>query len=447
MGMPSVSAATVRIDSIIDTTGPVIEKQLGMSGSESSGTLYRSSLMSNGGDIEEVKRTAYQGGNLDTTTILTYDSQGRGHMVASELIGFRSQSFASNETDALCVFGAPYAISVDAENVPTSYTRGVVSNSVSTGDALRYLSSGRANSGDLSYQMSVSPPDGENTTDARVSTSASFAVDSRTDMTRVNEDLVIMGHLGQLRQSYDMGAEYRTDQEFSVDGSVIERVTVQDISVTEDASAPVLTQIIYTAAATVGAGSFHEVRMLELDEGIETTRVIAYDKEETSGGIIVMELIRAERDTIPGGGDGDGSGTRCVFSNLDLNEDIAGSGGHSEAYMGSRIVSVDTLLAETFTRVEFGSGEKGIDFHYDSHIEAPVDLRSSFEINAHDIDGDGLYEDLNANGRLDFADIIVLFDNMSWLIEDERGLFFDYNQNGNLDYADLIVLFDQIHER
>jgi hypothetical protein len=35
---------------------------------------------------------------------------------------------------------------------------------------------------------------------------------------------------------------------------------------------------------------------------------------------------------------------------------------------------------------------------------------------------------------------------MSWLVDDERGLLFDFNRNGRLDYGDLLVLFDMIQK-
>ena len=441
MSMPHVSAATVRIDSVIDTIGPVIEKQTLNSGSSSDGTLYRSSLMSNGGDLEEVKTTLYQGGNFDTTTMLTYDSQGNGHMVASELIGYRTYSFVSNETSPVCVFGAPYAITDDT-GVPVAYARGTVSSSIATGDAITYQSVGHARPEDLSYQLSVSPLEGEESTNARVSTSSSFAVDSMSDMTRVHEDLRVVGDLGGLEQSYQMGDGYHADQELTSEGAVIERVTVYDISISGEAGMPVVNQLTYTAGAVVGAGSFHEIRTLDLDEGIDTTRVVAYDRGGTSGGVIIMEMIRAERDVIPGGRGGSEFG--CIFSDLNLLENVTGIRGDAEAYTSSRIIGIDNFLSEVMTRVVFGSAEKGISFHFESHIESPVDLRSYLELPMCDPSGGGLHGDLNNNGRLDFADIVILFENMAWLVEDECGLLFDFNQNEKLDYADLVILFEMI---
>jgi PKD repeat protein len=365
-------------------------------------------------------------------------------MVASELIGYRTHSFVSNETDPLCVFGPPYAIAVDTR-APTAYASGTASSSIATGDAIAYQSAGHARQKDLSFQLSVSALDGEKTTNARVSTSSSFAVNSMADMKRVQEDLVVVGYLEELSKSYQMGDEYHTAQDLSSEGAVIEHVTVYGASISENPALPVANQLTYTAGAIVGAGPFHELRMLDLDEGIDTTRLVAYDRGETSGGIIIMELIRAERDEMPGGGDGTGSG--CIFNDLSFIETVTETQGHAEAYTSSRIIGVDNLLSEVMTRVVFGSAEKGIDFHFESHIEAPADLRSEFELSMRDLDEDGLYEDLNNNGRLDYADISILFENMAWLVEDERGLLFDFNHNGKLDYADIVVLFEMIQNQ
>jgi len=447
LSVPNVSATTVRIDSLIDAVGPVAEKQVVRSNSLESGMLYSSSLMSNGGSVQEVKNTLYQRGKLDTTTILTYDSQGRGHMVASELIGYQSSSFASNGTgtDPSCVFSQPYAISADTTNSPLSYTRGLVGNSIATGDTLAYQSVSHVRPDNLSYEFSVTPREGENTTHARVSTVSTYLVDSKTGGTRVNEGLIIAGQLGQLRQSYQMGDRYQTEQQLSVEGAVIERVTVYDASVSEGATTSAVNRLTYAAGATVGQGAFHEIRLLNLDGGIDTTRLITYDQKETSGGIIVTEQVRAERDAVAGSGSG--TDLACIFS-LIQNQNEARAQKSAQAYASSRIIGVDNMSSETITRVEFGGsfGGAGIDLQYESHVSAPVDLRSGFELYVHDLDGDGLYEDLNGNGRLDFADLIVLFDNMAWLVEDERGLLFDYNRNGKLDYADLLVLFDMIQK-
>ena len=61
-----------------------------------------------------------------------------------------------------------------------------------------------------------------------------------------------------------------------------------------------------------------------------------------------------------------------------------------------------------------------------------------------DPDRDGIYEDLNGNGRLDFADVVLYFNQMSWISANEPIPAFDLNANGRIDFADIVALFNEI---
>jgi PKD repeat protein len=65
--------------------------------------------------------------------------------------------------------------------------------------------------------------------------------------------------------------------------------------------------------------------------------------------------------------------------------------------------------------------------------------------NINDLDGDGLYEDLNGNGRLDFDDVVCLFENFDILgAHPLIAACFDFNHNGRLDFADVVALFNAL---
>lgn len=66
---------------------------------------------------------------------------------------------------------------------------------------------------------------------------------------------------------------------------------------------------------------------------------------------------------------------------------------------------------------------------------APV---SAGTFNPVDLDGDGLYEDLNGNGFLDFDDIVLYCDNLETLDPEK----FDFNGNGIVDFVDITILYD-----
>ncbi len=61
-----------------------------------------------------------------------------------------------------------------------------------------------------------------------------------------------------------------------------------------------------------------------------------------------------------------------------------------------------------------------------------------------DLDGDGLYEDVNGNGRQDFADVVLFFNNLEWCGASEPVEAFDINRNGRIDFADVVALFNRI---
>ncbi|WP_435067097.1 alkaline phosphatase PhoX [Haloplanus sp. C73] len=62
-----------------------------------------------------------------------------------------------------------------------------------------------------------------------------------------------------------------------------------------------------------------------------------------------------------------------------------------------------------------------------------------------DPDGDGLYEDLNGNGRLDYEDIEVLFNNFDADSVTMNESAYDFNENGRLDFDDIVDLYEEVN--
>jgi len=60
--------------------------------------------------------------------------------------------------------------------------------------------------------------------------------------------------------------------------------------------------------------------------------------------------------------------------------------------------------------------------------------------------GDGLYEDINGNGMLDFDDVVAFYQNMAWVIGNTYvGIEpYDFNGNGRIDYDDIVVLYYEV---
>ena len=61
-----------------------------------------------------------------------------------------------------------------------------------------------------------------------------------------------------------------------------------------------------------------------------------------------------------------------------------------------------------------------------------------------DLDGDGLAEDANGNGVLDFGDVLTLFDHMDSGQVQGNPSDFDFSLNGSVDFADIDSLFDSV---
>jgi PKD repeat protein len=61
-----------------------------------------------------------------------------------------------------------------------------------------------------------------------------------------------------------------------------------------------------------------------------------------------------------------------------------------------------------------------------------------------DPDGDGIYEDLNANGRKDFNDVVLFFEKLDWIAANEPVAAFDPNGNGRADFDDIVRIYDEL---
>jgi len=61
-----------------------------------------------------------------------------------------------------------------------------------------------------------------------------------------------------------------------------------------------------------------------------------------------------------------------------------------------------------------------------------------------DPDGDGLYEDINGNGLVDFDDVAEFFQHFEWIEENWPPDIVDFNGNGLLDFDDIVELFKEV---
>ncbi len=61
-----------------------------------------------------------------------------------------------------------------------------------------------------------------------------------------------------------------------------------------------------------------------------------------------------------------------------------------------------------------------------------------------DTNSDGVFDDINGNGRGDFADVALYFGQLNWIAANEPLAAFDCNANGRIDFSDIVWLFDHL---
>ena len=72
-------------------------------------------------------------------------------------------------------------------------------------------------------------------------------------------------------------------------------------------------------------------------------------------------------------------------------------------------------------------------------VESPCFDLGGSTICPRDVNGDGLFEDINGNGRLDFNDVVLFFRHFN--VFREYPQYFDFNRNRRVDFDDVVTLY------
>ena len=122
---------------------------------------------------------------------------------------------------------------------------------------------------------------------------------------------------------------------------------------------------------------------------------------------------------------------RHIFGNEDMRQCMAQKYWHFLSSDGINYPSASGLSVTNIAKVEIYPAPRALALP--GSPDAPTDT-----------DGDGLYEDVNGNGRKDFADVVLYFNQMSWIDANEPVRLFDLNGNGRIDFADVVALFNAL---
>ena len=95
-------------------------------------------------------------------------------------------------------------------------------------------------------------------------------------------------------------------------------------------------------------------------------------------------------------------------------------------------------------KVAFGASRANVDSLTISAVGPSIAVVPTGTALPRDTNNDGRYEDVNGNGRRDFADVVLFFNQMSWIAANEPIAAFDFNANGRIDFADVVWLFNNL---
>jgi PKD repeat protein len=128
--------------------------------------------------------------------------------------------------------------------------------------------------------------------------------------------------------------------------------------------------------------------------------------------------------------------------NFNLSWSVIGGGGgflSSPSYsMGSTVGQTAGLSTSTSYKLQSGF------WVMEDICGTGIVSLPSFSNPPTDPDGDCLFEDLNANNRKDFNDVVLMFNQMQWIAANEPVSAFDFNGNGRIDFNDIVKLFGEI---
>ena len=140
---------------------------------------------------------------------------------------------------------------------------------------------------------------------------------------------------------------------------------------------------------------------------------------------------------------------QLVFSSVDLGKAVEPGAGATVladiTLRGDAPGTTDLLLG--IGRIDADGGDPILATILDGALTVfQVEPFPGYTNRPTDPDGDGLYEDINGNGMLDFDDVVAFYQNMAWVIGNTFvGIEpYDFNGNGRIDYDDIVVLYYEV---
>ncbi len=100
--------------------------------------------------------------------------------------------------------------------------------------------------------------------------------------------------------------------------------------------------------------------------------------------------------------------------------------------------TLNEAIADDGTR--YGSGYTVLPVTVGEIISFPDTIGGMFPLPT-DPDRDGLFEDINGNGRVDLSDVVIIFHNIDFIMNHQPWWPFDFDQNRVINLNDVVTLF------
>jgi DNA-binding beta-propeller fold protein YncE len=396
--------------------------------------------------VEELQAPENLGAKGVTTTLGDTDDDGR----YEEIYVFGGRSFSIFSTDGELVFDSGSDFErITAERFPDQFNNDNAESdpdgrSDNKGPEPEGLTLGRV--GDTYYAyigleriggvMVYDITDPESPEFVQYINERDFSVDIESEIDEGDAPASAAGDLGPEGLAFATAAESPTDDPLVFVGHEISGTTT----------------VFRVATSVLGIGSV-AVRpgtVAEVDLDLRSAR------DGLAGGRLTVTVDNPEVARIQGAEYGDsvsltsdpdvaddGSSVTLKLSDID-GKIQPGSDGATLASIAVR--GVDTGTADISVEVEAFDDDAGdsIDPAVDPGLVVTGPPVVSGDEPPTDPDGDGAFEDINGNGRLDYNDVVTLFDNFEGDAVQLNKEAYDFNDNGRLDYADIVSLYEEI---
>ena len=128
------------------------------------------------------------------------------------------------------------------------------------------------------------------------------------------------------------------------------------------------------------------------------------------------------------------SGTNRAFT-------ITPNAGYQIADVRVDGVSVGAVGSYSFTSV---SANHTINASFRVQVQPLVKPLPGMLNGPTDPDKDGIYEDMNGDGRVQLLDAYIFLRNLGWIQQNQQPGFFDFNRNGVVNFLDVFTFISEL---